>query len=129
MWNKWFWHKMSLDIGNIERLRFVSRFWQNNINKMLCQYFMIYNRKIDIGPSMVAELKKWKLECPPNKLNLVFPNKAGGPIDHNNLLKRNYQPAIEKAKLGKFRFHDLRHKYHITMNQKTENLSVQGRVR
>jgi integrase len=27
------------------------------------------NRKIDIGPSMMAELKKWKLECPHNPLS------------------------------------------------------------
>jgi len=69
------------------------------------------NRKIDIGPSMMAVLKEWKLACPPNRLNLVFPNKVGGPIDHNNLLKRNFYPAIEKAKLAKVRFHDLRHTY------------------
>lgn len=32
------------------------------------------NRKIDIGPSMMARLKEWKMACPPNALNLVFPN-------------------------------------------------------
>ena len=80
------------------------------------------NRKIDIGPAMMKELKKWKLECPPNKLNLVFPNKAGGPIDHNNLLKRNFHPATEKAKLGKFRFHDLRHTYASLMIEQSENI-------
>lgn len=36
------------------------------------------DRKIDIGPAMMKELKKWMLACPPNKLNLVFPNDAGG---------------------------------------------------
>ena len=45
----------------------------------------------------------------PNKLYLVFPNKAGGPIDHNSLLKRNFYPATEKSKIGAMRFHDLRH--------------------
>jgi integrase len=30
------------------------------------------HRKIDIGPSMLAELKTWKLACQPNKLDLVF---------------------------------------------------------
>ena len=28
------------------------------------------NRKIDLGPSMMTELKKWKLACPPNELDL-----------------------------------------------------------
>jgi len=80
------------------------------------------NRNIGIGPSMMAELKKWKVACSPNKLNLVFPNKAGGPIDHNNLLKRNFYPAIEKAELGKFRFHDLRHTYASLLIDQGENI-------
>jgi len=31
-------------------------------------------RKIDIPPSLIFELKKWKLACPINKYDLVFPN-------------------------------------------------------
>jgi len=30
------------------------------------------NRNIDLGSSMMAELKKWKLACPPNSFNLIF---------------------------------------------------------
>jgi len=46
------------------------------------------NRKIDLGPAMMIELKKWKLACPASKLDLIFPNEAGGPINHNNLVFR-----------------------------------------
>ena len=59
------------------------------------------DRKIDIGPAMMTELKRWKIACPPNKLNLVFPNEAGGPINHSNLVRRYFIPALEKAKIEK----------------------------
>ncbi len=54
------------------------------------------NRRIDLGPSRMAELKKWKLACPPNKQTLIFPNEAGGPINHNNLVARYFEPALEE---------------------------------
>ena len=31
-------------------------------------------RAIDLGSTVIRELKKWKIACPPNELNLVFPN-------------------------------------------------------
>jgi integrase len=80
------------------------------------------NRKIDLGPSMMAELKKWKLACPPNKLNLIFPNQVGRPINHNNLVSRYFKPALKKAELGKVRFHDLRHTYASLLIQQGENI-------
>ena len=30
-------------------------------------------RKIDLGPTAIKQLKKWKLACPPNELDLEFP--------------------------------------------------------
>ena len=38
-------------------------------------------RKIDLGPTVMTQLKKWKLACPPNDLDLIFPNDEGKPID------------------------------------------------
>lgn len=65
-------------------------------------------RKIDLGPSIIRELKLWRLACPPNELDLVFPNGAGEPINHNNLVNRHFAPALKAAGIGKIRFHDLR---------------------
>ena len=50
------------------------------------------DRKIDLGPAMMTSLKKWKLACPTRELNLVFPNKAENPINHNNLVNRHFNP-------------------------------------
>jgi integrase len=80
------------------------------------------NRKIDLGPSMMAELKKWKLACTPNRRNLIFPNESGHPMNYSNLVQRYYQPALTKAKIGKTRFHDLRHTYASLLIDQGENI-------
>jgi len=79
-------------------------------------------RKIDLGPEMMTALKKWKLACPIGTLNLVFPNKAGNPINHNNLVNRHFNPALTTAELPKIRFHDLRHTYASLLIEQGENI-------
>ncbi|MDL2123801.1 MAG: site-specific integrase [Deltaproteobacteria bacterium] len=79
-------------------------------------------RRIDIGPGMIAELKKWKLACMPNKLNLIFPNEAGQPMNHNNLVSRQFNPALKKAGIDRIRFHDLRHTYASLLIEQGENV-------
>lgn len=63
-------------------------------------------RKIDLGPTVVAQLKTWKLACPPTKLDLAFPSDAGTALDKNNLVQRHFEPGLRRI-----RFHDLRHTY------------------
>ena len=79
-------------------------------------------RKIDIGPAMMKELKKWKLACPPNKQGLIFPNGSGNPINYSNLVNRYFFPALEAVELPKIRFHDLRHTYASLMIEQGENI-------
>jgi len=68
-------------------------------------------RKIDLAPQLVTQLKKWKLACPPSDLDLVFPNEAGKPLAPIAMVRRKFEPALEKAKISRIRFHDLRHTY------------------
>lgn len=68
-------------------------------------------RRVDLAPELVTELKKWKLACPPGELDLVFPTSIGTPQSSSNVLRRQFFPALRKAKLPKIRFHDLRHTY------------------
>jgi integrase len=80
------------------------------------------NRKVDLSHSMIQELKRWRLACTPNKLNLVFPTGGGGPINHNNLVNRYFFPALKAAGIDRIRFHDLRHTYASLLIDQGENV-------
>ena len=43
-------------------------------------------RTIPIGPALVAELRRWKLRCPPSDLNLVFPNDRNKPPSQHRII-------------------------------------------
>lgn len=79
-------------------------------------------RRIDIGPGMIAELKKWKIACMPSRLNLVFPNEAGQPMNHNNFVSRHFDPALRHAGIDRIRFHDLRHTFASMLIEQGENI-------
>jgi len=64
---------------------------------------------VDITPSLMIELKKWKLVCIPNEHNLVFPSPEGNISCHDNVIKRYFAPVLEKAGLRHVCFHSLRH--------------------
>jgi integrase len=68
-------------------------------------------RRVDLPAELVAELRRWRLQCPPGAHDLVFPTGTGNPENHGNLLRRGFYPAIRRAGLRKIRFHDLRHTY------------------
>ncbi|MBL0716234.1 MAG: site-specific integrase [Desulfosarcina sp.] len=79
-------------------------------------------RKIDLGPSTMTALKRWRLQCRNSDLDLVFPNEAGKPLNHNNMINRYFRPALDSAGLGKVRFHDLRHTYASLLIAQGENI-------
>ncbi|MCA1852837.1 MAG: site-specific integrase [Beggiatoa sp.] len=68
-------------------------------------------RRVDLPGELVAELRRWRLQCPPGAHDLVLPSGAGNPENHGNLLNRGFYPALRRAGLRKIRFHDLRHTY------------------
>jgi len=80
------------------------------------------NRKIDLGPTMMSELKKWKLAYPPSNLDLIFPNETGNPLDQSNMLKSCFYPCLKKAGIERISFHDLRHTYASLLIEQGENI-------
>lgn len=66
-------------------------------------------RKIDISDSLIHEIKRWKLACPVNEHDLVFPSPEGKISQHDNVIKRYFNQALRKAGLRQVSFHSLRH--------------------
>lgn len=78
-------------------------------------------RRIDLGPLMMSDLKKWRIACPPTDLDLIFPNEAGEHLNHNNMVNRHFNPALKRAGVPRIRFHDLRHTYASLLIEQGEN--------
>jgi integrase len=57
---------------------------------------------------------------------LIFPNRIGGPTDHNNLYYREYKPLLERAGLkGEgFTFHTLRHTFATALFMRSEHPKI-----
>jgi len=69
-------------------------------------------RDVDVDPSLLLELKKWRLQVGKSELDdLVFPSSFGGPLHRSTLYKQGFLPAFRKSGVPRVRFHDLRHTY------------------
>jgi integrase len=66
-------------------------------------------RTISIAALLVAELKRWRLQCPISQDGLVFPTADGKPMPHAKMLQTQFYPALSRATLRRVTFHTLRH--------------------
>lgn len=81
-------------------------------------------RTIHMSPRLVAELRKHRLASVPSELDLVFCCQTGGPLDPDNVVKREFQPALRRAGMREIRFHDLRHTFASLMIHQGENVKL-----
>lgn len=63
-------------------------------------------RTISVPPSVVTELRKWKLRCPKSDLDLVFPSGGGTPIFYANIVLGLQEPLQIAAGICKQRVKD-----------------------
>lgn len=56
-------------------------------------------RSIPMSRRLAAELKAWKLRCPPNLLDLVFPSPDGKIWHYHNLMNRMFWPMQLRAEV------------------------------
>ena len=68
-------------------------------------------RVIDMSDELVKVLREWRITCPHSEYNLIFPNNEGNYQSAENMMKRRFLPALNRAGIDKIRFHDLRHTY------------------
>ena len=79
-------------------------------------------RAIDCPPSLIQELRLWKLASPRNDLDLVFANDAGEAMNYSNMVQRHFFKGLKKAEIPRIRFHDLRHSYASLLLHQGENI-------
>jgi integrase len=66
-------------------------------------------RTISIPALLVADLKRWRLQCPQSEEGLMFPTLEGKPVCRDWLLRVAFYPALARARLRRVTFHTLRH--------------------
>ena len=54
--------------------------------------------------------------------DLIFPNRAGQPMNSSNMVNRYYSPVQDKAKIPWIKFHALRHTTASIMIEQGENI-------
>ncbi len=109
-----------LELGINERDIFVDKCSGKNFNRPQYQALKVQLREGDVlviksidrlGRNYKQICEEWRLACPHSELNLVFPNSNGNYQSADNLAKRRFLPALNRAGIDKIRFHDLRHTY------------------
>ena len=63
-----------------------------------------------------------RLTAPVSAYDLVFCNSDGNPLEPDNMVKREFLPALSFAGLRRIRFHDLRHSYTSLLIAQGENV-------
>jgi integrase len=79
-------------------------------------------RAITMSPKLKEALEIHRITSPVNETDLVFVNSTGSPLDPDNIIKREFQPALRMAGLRLIRFHDLRHTYTSLLIAQGENI-------
>jgi len=94
-----------------------------NHNRMQLPKTATSNRRIDLGPMMMGELKRWRLKSLYwGNDDIIFPNSAGKPMCQSHMLCRHFFTTLKAAELPRIRFHDLRHTYASLKIEQGENL-------
>ena len=79
-------------------------------------------RAIEMSPRLKGALEMYRLQCPASPQDLVFCTGDGTPMDAQNMVKRQFLPALSRAGLRRIRFHDLRHTYTTLLIAQGENV-------
>ncbi len=79
-------------------------------------------RRVIMSVTLKAYLEQHRLLAPKSELELVFCTEEGRPIDPDNMVKREFWTALERAGIRRIRFHDLRHTFATLLIANGENI-------
>ena len=79
-------------------------------------------RAIIMSPALKEALEIHRLTCPVSSHDLVFCSRSGSPMDPDNMVKREFLPALVAAELRRVNFHSLRHSYTSMLVFQGENI-------
>jgi integrase len=99
------WRDVSLDAGELRIARRVDAYREEGAPKTAAGV-----RTVPLSAQLVAMLKEWKLRSAfslPD--DLVFPNKKGRHVGHDNFVKRHFLPLFDRVLAMPFNWHALRH--------------------
>ena len=79
-------------------------------------------RRIVMSPTLRRVLAQHRDQGKRSSHDLLFCNGNGMPLDPENLVKREFHAALDRAGLRRIRFHDLRHSYASLLIAQGENI-------
>jgi len=86
------WRDIDLDKGKLNITRRVDAYGEEGAPKSAAGV-----RTVPLSNQLIAKLKAWKLKSKfKSPDDLIFPNREGGHIGHDNLIKRQFLPLFEK---------------------------------
>ena len=86
-------------------------------------------RAIAMSPKLKEALEMHRLSSPESPYDLVFCNRQGSPLDPDNMVKREFLPALSFAGLRRITFHSLRHAFASLLIAQGENIKfIQGQL-
>jgi len=79
-------------------------------------------RAVVLSPKLKEALELHRLTCPVSQYDLVFSTRNGNPLDPENVIHHQFQPALIRSGLRHIRFHDLRHTFATLLIHQGENV-------
>jgi integrase len=72
-------------------------------------------RTIQLPEKTIQELKKWKMACPANSLNLVFPSPKTNGLLYPNSFDKRFQSLVKSSGVTMISSHGTRHTFATTL--------------
>ncbi|MDB9704108.1 site-specific integrase [Rhodospirillales bacterium] len=99
------WSDVDIEVGELTVERRVDSYGEEGAPKSVAGV-----RSVPLSAMLIRYLKEWKLRLKfKSNDDLVFQNRVGRFMCHDNMVKRRYKPTLEAAGVSGINWHSLRH--------------------